>query len=176
MAKRKNNHPKAAAKPNRNRNILTGCGGLLVGCLVLGIIGMIGQALGILPDSAEMTQTREARQSATAAQQVALVATQSALDGATQTIIALTPTATPMPTFTPSDTAVPTITFTPNPAPTNTFQSISFATNTPNSNLEPITQQHSPTVVPSTVPASIQGRMKAQFPLKKPMAIPYTIT
>lgn len=81
-----------------------------IGFFGLMVCSIIGQVTGILPSTAEMTQTAEARM---------VIDTPTATDTAT---ITLTPSETYTPTITPTptDTDTPTATFTPSNTPTAT--------------------------------------------------------
>lgn len=92
--------------------VVGGCGGV---CACLMVVGLIGAAVGLLPDTGA-TSTAE------------MIAQQG-----TQTVIALTPSNTPSKTPIPSDTPIPTETFTPSvtPLPTNTVRPSATFTHTP---------------------------------------------
>lgn len=82
----------------------------MIGCVIIGTglvaFGVIGSAIGILPDT-------NATQSAKEAEQQAARSTQAIIEGMTLTIIALTPSDTP------TETPTATITFTPSPGLTS---------------------------------------------------------
>ncbi len=99
---------------SRVRRWLIGCGGLIVVCLVFSVIGAIGQSLGILPDSTELAQTREARDlptriaAANSTRSAELTATMNARPTVTFTPSAtFTASVTPLPSDTPAPTDVP---------------------------------------------------------------------
>lgn len=108
-------------------------------CMICGVIAAIGQSVGLIPNP-NATRTAEALVEGATATVLALTPSRTPTTTVTPTNT-LTPTMTitpsdtpePTPTFTPSDTPEPTMTYTPSdtPEPTETFTPTSTATSSP---------------------------------------------
>lgn len=110
--------------------IVGAIGAGVVACIGIVVCLVIAQTTGIIPRGYE-TKTAEARAKAT---------TQAVAQAMTETIIALTPTATPTNTFTPSNTPTQTNTptITPTPSATATASATFTASSTPTPSNTPL--------------------------------------